>query len=316
MDYYEILGVDRKADQAVIKKAYRKLALKYHPDKTKGDKGAEEKFKEVSEAYAVLSDAEKRQQYDTYGAEGFQQRFSQEDIFRNVDLGDILKEFGINFGGGRGGSFEFRSGGGSPFDSFFHQAGSGPGGGGGFHSFQQGAAQRPKGQDATLELSITLNEVLTGVEKTISLGRSSGAEKVSVKVPKGIDSGKKLRVSGKGSPSPAGGPPGDLYLLIRVLPHATFNRDGDDLIVDRKVPFTSAALGCSIDVPTLGGKSLNVKVPAGTQSNARLRLKNRGLPTGPKGPRGDLYVRINLEVPKKLSKAQKQLLKDLQESGL
>ena len=315
MDYYEILGVDRKADQAAIKKAYRKLALKYHPDKTKGDKGAEEKFKQVSEAYAVLSDTEKRQQYDRYGAEGFQQRFSQDDIFRNVDLGDILKEFGINVGGGRGGSFEFKSSGGSPFDSFFHQTGGGPGGGG-FHSFQQGAPRPQKGQDISLELSISLNEVLSGVEKTISLGRGSNAEKVSVKIPEGIDSGKKLRVLGKGSPSPTGGPAGDLYLLIKVLPHSTFSRDGDDLIVDRKIPFTSAALGCSIDVPTLGGKSLNVKVPAGTQANARLRLKNRGLPHGPEGPRGDLYVKINLEVPKNLSKAQKQLLNDLQDSGL
>ncbi len=313
MDYYKALGVDRKADQAAIKKAYRKLALKYHPDKTKGDKTAEEKFKQVSEAYAVLSDQEKRQQYDTYGAEGFQQRFSQEDIFRGADLGDILREFGVNLGGG-GRSFSFRSGagGGSPFDSFFQQAG----GGGGFQSFQQGAAPRPKGQDITLELSITLNEVLKGAKKTISLGRGSNAEKVSVKVPTGIDSGKKLRVTGKGAPSPAGGPPGDLYLLIKVLPHAIFNRDGDNLIVEHQIPFTSAVLGCSIDVPTLGGKSLKVKVPAGTKANARLRLKGRGLPTGPKGPRGDLYVKIDLDVPKKLTKAQKQLIRDLQESGL
>jgi len=316
MDYYKTLGVDRKADPAAIKKAYRKLALKYHPDKTKGDKASEEKFKEISEAYAVLSDKEKRQQYDTYGAEGFQQRYSQEDIFRNVDLGDIFKEFGINFGGRGGGPTQFRSGGGSPFDSFFQQAGGGAGGGGGFHSFQQGAAPRPKGQDITLELPITLTEVLNGGEKTISLGRGRDAEKVSVKVPAGIDSGKKLRVSGKGSPSPTGGPSGDLYLLIKVLPHAVFIREGDNLIVDRKIPFTSATLGCKIDVPTLGGKSLNVNVAAGTQPNAKLRLKGRGLPVGPKGPRGDLFVRINLEVPKELSKAQKILLKDLQESGL
>ena len=313
MDYYEILGVDRKADQASIKKAYRKLALKYHPDKTKGDKSLEEKFKQISEAYAVLSDEEKRQQYDTYGSEGFQQRFSQEDIFRGADLGDILREFGINFGGG-GSSFEFRSGGGSPFGSFFQQSGRG---GGGFQSFQQGRqAPPPKGEDITLELPITLSEVLNGAEKTISLGRSANAEKVSVKVPAGIDSGKKLRVSGKGAPSPAGGHPGDLYLLIRVLPNDTFSRDGDDLIVDKKVPFTSAAIGCKLDVPTLSGTKLNVKVPAGTQANAKLRLKGHGLPSGPKGPRGNLYVRINVEVPKDLSKAQKKLLKDLKESGL
>ena len=130
MDYYKILGVDRNADTGEIKKAYRKLALKYHPDRNKGDKEAEEKFKQISEAYAVLSDKNKRQQYDTFGAEGFQQRYSQEDIFRNVDLGDILREFGINFGGGAT-SFSFGGsrGGGNPFESFFQQAGSQPGGG-------------------------------------------------------------------------------------------------------------------------------------------------------------------------------------------
>ena len=134
MEYYKVLGVEKTADAAEIKKAYRKLALKYHPDRNKGDKKAEEEFKKISEAYAVLSDTEKRQQYDTYGAEGFQQRYSQEDIFRNVDLGDILKEFGINFGGGGGAtSFSFggsRGGGANPFGSFFQQAGGSPPGGG------------------------------------------------------------------------------------------------------------------------------------------------------------------------------------------
>ena len=303
MEYYETLGVDRKADQTTIKKAYRKLALKYHPDKTKGDKASEEKFKKISEAYAVLSDQKKREQYDTYGSEGFQQRYSQEDIFRNVDLGDILREFGINFGGGSA-----RSTGG--FESFFQQAG----GGGGFGAPPM---QKPRGEDFTLELSITLNEVLNGAEKTISLGRRGGkTEKVSIKIPAGIDSGKKLRITGKGSPSPAGGQPGDLYLLIKVLPHATFSRDGDDLIVDRQINLTAAILGCEIDVPTLGGKALSVKVPAGTQPNAKLRLKGKGLPAGPKAPRGNLYVRMNVEIPKGLNKAQAQLIKDLQDSGL
>jgi curved DNA-binding protein len=177
--------------------------------------------------------------------------------------------------------------------------------------------QRPKGEDFTLELSVTLNEVLKGAEKTISLGRKGGkTEKVSIKIPAGIDSGKKLRITGKGSPSPAGGQPGDLYLLIKILPHGTFSRDGDDLIVDRQINLTSAILGCEIEVPTLGGKSLKVKVPPGTQPNAKLRLKGKGLPAGPKGPRGDLYVRINVEIPKGLNKAQAQLIKDLRDSGL
>ncbi len=310
MDYYEILGVDRNADQATIKKAYRKLALKYHPDKTKGDKESEEKFKQVSEAYAVLSDEQKRKQYDTYGSEGFQQRYSQEDIFRDFDLGDIFKEFGINFGGG-GGRTTFRStGGGGGFESFFKH-----GGGGGFD--RQGPTMpRPKGEDFLLELSITLNEVLNGAQKTISLRRTGKPEKVSIKIPAGIDSGKKLRIAGKGSPSPAGGQSGDLYLQIKVLPHPTFIRDGDDLIVDRQIKISTAILGSEIEVPTLDGPSLKVKVPAGSQPNARLRLKGKGLPAGPKGPRGDLYVRINVEIPKSLNNAQLQMVKDLRESGI
>lgn len=308
MDYYETLGVDRKADQATIKKAYRKLALKHHPDKNKGDKASEEKFKKISEAYAVLSDEKKREQYDTYGSEGFQQRYSQEDIFRGADLGDILREFGINFGGGGSG---FRTSGGG-FESFFQQAGAG-----GFHQAHPGAqTPRPRGEDHTLELSITLNEVLNGSEKTISLGRGATTEKVAIKIPAGIDSGKKLRMTGKGSPSPAGGQPGDLYLLIRVLPHPTFTRDGDNLIVDKQIKLTDAIMGCEVDVPTLGGKPLNVKVPAGTQPNAKLRLKGKGLPAGPKGPSGDLYVKINVEIPRGLNKAQLQMIQDLKDSGL
>ncbi len=320
MEYYKVLGVAKTASPAEIKKAYRKLAIKYHPDKTKGDKESEEKFKGISEAYAVLSDKEKRQQYDTYGSEGFQQRYSQEDIFRNADLGDILREFGINFGGGARAS----GGGGNPFGSFSQQSGGMGGGCGGgtcgsqqgFSPFQQPQQQPVKGNDATLELAITLEEVLNGSEKTISLGRSTGAEKVSVKIPAGIDSGKKLRVKGKGSPSPTGGPAGDLYLLIKVIPHNTFIREGDDLIVDRKIPFTDLALGTKIDVPTLGGKKLAVKVAACTQPQSKLRLKNKGLPSGPKGPRGDLFVRIGVEVPGELSKAQKKLLEDLKQAGL
>lgn len=322
-DYYKILGIEKSATPADIKKAYRKLAVKYHPDKTKGDKTSEEKFKQISEAYAVLSNKEKRQQYDTYGSEGFHQRYSQEDIFRNVDINDILREFGINFGGG-GGSFSFRSGsaGGSPF-SFFQQSG-GMGGGcadgscgsQGFHSFHQPRQQPVKGNDATLELPITMEEVLSGSEKTISMGRGAGAEKVSVKIPAGIETGKKLRVKGKGSPSPMGGPAGDLYLLIKVLPHSIFIREDDDLIVDKKISISEILLGAKIDVPTIEGKKLSVTVPAGTQPQARLRLKGKGLPSGPRGPRGDLFVRIGVEVPKKLSKAQEQLVKELQKAGL
>jgi curved DNA-binding protein len=306
MDYYEVLGVAKSSTPEEIKKAYRKLALKYHPDKNPGDKKAEEKFKQISEAYAVLSDKDKRQNYDTYGAEGFQQRYSQEDIFKGADLNDILREFGFSFGGG-GGRTSFRTsrGGGDPFGGF-----------GGFGGFQQ-QGPPPKGQDLSLELPISLEEVLHGVEKTISLGRGGKSDKVSVKIPAGIESGKKLRVTGKGNPSQfGGGPSGDLYLLINVLPHALFTREDDDLIVDRKVPFSTMVLGGKVAVPTLEGKTLSVKVPHATQANARLRLKGHGLPAGPHGPRGDLYVRLNVEIPQGLDKEQKKLVGELQEKGL
>lgn len=316
MNYYKMLGVDKSATKDEIKKAYRKLALKYHPDRNKDNKQAEEKFKQISEAYAVLSDPEKKQQYDTYGSADFQKRYSQEDIFRNSDLGSIFREFGINLGGfSQGGRTYSSMGGGNPFESLF-------GGLGGTSSFQakgfgpQQSSRIIKGTDLNLELSITLQEVLRGAEKTISLSRGPLSEKVSVKIPVGIDSGKKLRIAGKGSPSPSGGPPGDLYLLIKVLPHPDFIREGNDLIIEKQVPFSTAVQGDKIAVPTLDGKKLNVKIPAGTQPQAKLRLKGHGLPSGPLGPKGDLLVKVLVAVPKNLSEKQKGLIKELADAGL
>ncbi len=313
MDYYKLLGVGKSASPEEIKKAYRKLALKHHPDRNKGNKEAEEQFKKISEAYAVLSDKEKRQQYDTVGSAGFQQRYSQEDIFRNADLGDILREFGINFGGGRA-TFRSAGTGGGIFEEMFRQPGAGGRAGHGFQDFRQ--PQQVKGNDLSLELPITLNEVLTGAEKTISLGRGSAAEKVSVKIPAGIETGKKLRVSGKGSPSPMGGPPGDLYLLIRVEPHPTFTREGSHLTMDLQIPYSSAVFGAEVEVPTLEGKQLKVKVPPGCQPQAKLRLRKHGLPDSQGGTRGDLLVKILVAVPKVLSDEQKELMDKLKESGL
>ncbi len=298
MDYYKKLGVAKTASAAEIKKAFRKLAVKYHPDKNPDNKAAEDKFKEANEAYAVLSDPEKRKQYDTYGEAGFSQRYSQEDIFRSSNLGDIFKEFGMNFGGsGQGGS---------PFESFFSQSGGGGGGG-------CGGAPPPKGQDATMELWVTLEEVATGTERTVAPG---GAERVSVKIPKGIEGGKKLRLTGKGQQSPQGGQPGNLYLRINIQPHADFERKGSNLIFKHGISFSQAALGTTINVPTLGGGELNVKIPPGMQANSKLRLKGKGLPAPTGGSYGDILVQVEVTIPKELSEEQTRIVQELQGAGL
>ena len=309
MEYYEVLGVAKTATADEIKKAYRKLALKYHPDKNPGDKAAEEKFKEISEAYAVLSDAEKRKQYDTFGSTGFRQRYSQEDIFRNFDLNDILRQFGFGTGFRGTGGFHtggFRTaGGGSPFEGMFGQTMRGGGCGGGC------GPQPVKGGDLTYELTVTLEDVLHGAEKTISLRQNGRSQNVSVKVPKGIEDGKRLRLPGKGGPSSSGGPPGDLYLKVHVADHPVFQRAEDDLVVEQRIPFSEACFGTSIEVATLGGKKFNVRVPPGVQQDAKLRIKGHGLPAGPIGHRGDLLVKIAVQVPKSLTPEQEEAVRSL-----
>jgi curved DNA-binding protein len=311
MDYYETLGVAKEASQDEIKKAYRKLALKYHPDKNAGNKQAEEKFKKISEAYAVLSDQKKRKEYDTYGSSGFRQRYSQEDIFRGFDMNDILRQFGFGGGASRSGGGFRTSGGMGGFENIFGNAGMRGGCGGG------GCRPQPiKGEDLTYEITVTLNDVLHGAEKAINL-RGSGKDKnISVKIPKGIEAGKRLRLSGKGMPSQSGGPAGDLYLKINIEPHPVFTRKGEDLLMEKRIPFSAACLGTKIEVETLDGKTFKVKVPAGVQQESKLRIKGHGLPSGPIGRRGNIYVKIAVKIPKKLNKEQKKAIKILSESGL
>jgi curved DNA-binding protein len=308
MEYYELLGLDKGASATEIKKAYRKLALKYHPDTNEGDKAAEEKFKEISEAYAVLSDAEKKQQYDTYGSTDFHQRYSQEDIFQNFNMDDILRQFGFG-GGGGGGAANFRSAGSGGMGSIFGQQAAGGGCGG-------GCQPAPKGQDVTYQISVSLEDVLNGADKSISLRGPQGTSSVSVKIPKGIEAGKKLRLKGKGGQSPAGGAPGDLFLKVEITAHSRFERDGDNLILHQKIPYSQACLGGKIEVETLEGKKFMVSIPAGIQSDARLRLKGHGLPGGPRSGRGDLYVKVGVAIPKELDSKQKELLATMQELGL
>jgi len=313
MEYYQILGVAKTATADEIKKAYRKLALKYHPDKNQGDKAAEEKFKEISEAYAVLSDQEKRQQYDAYGSAGFRQRYSQEDIFRNFDLNDILRQFGFGGGFRNASGFNagnFRSTGGGSFDNIFGQAGARGGCGGGC------GPQPTPGNDLTYEMTVTLEDVLHGTEKTVSLRQNGQTQNVSVKIPKGIEDGKRLRLSGKGAPSSSGGPAGDLYLKVHVAEHPVFQREEDDLVVEHRIPFSETCLGAAIEVATLDGKKFNVKVPAGVQQEAKLRIKGHGLPAGPIGHRGDLLVKIAVRIPKTLTPEQEEAVKALAAVGL
>jgi curved DNA-binding protein len=309
-DYYKILGVPKSASAEEIKKAYRKLALKYHPDRNKGDKAAEEKFKQISAAYAVLSDPEKRKQYDTVGSTEFHQRFSQEDIFRGFDFSSIFKEFGGSFGDILGQAFSQGKKGSSR--QFYYNFG-GPQSGRDFR-FHHDVKQ--KGEDIVLELPVSLVEVLDGAEKVVSFQRGGHTERISVKIPAGIEDGKKLRIPGKGGPGLHGGTPGNLYLKIKALEHPQFKREGFNLVLDREIPFSSVVLGSQVDVPTLDGKNLSVRVPAGTRSNTRLRLKGFGLPLPDGAGRGDLYVRIMVKVPGKLNNKQKHLVEELAAAGL
>jgi len=312
-DYYEILGVNRNAKEDEIKKAYRKLALKYHPDRNKGNKQAEEQFKEINEAYAVLSDKEKRQQYDTFGAEGFHQRFTREDIFRNANFGDIFQDLGFSddifstlFRGSfrRGARRSQSAGGDFGFGQFSRQGPS---------EYEQHMPQ--KGADLATDLHISLEEAARGREKRLTLGGGGASGEISVKIPPGIRSGQKLRLAGKGQKGPRGGKPGDLFIQIHVGEHPVFRREEDDIIVNKEITFSQAVLGTTIEVQTLGGTRL-VKVPRGTQSQTRLRLKREGIPHMKGGGKGDFYVKVIVRVPKSLTSKQKELIQQFSREGL
>ncbi len=311
-DYYKTLGVEKGADPEAIKKAYRKLALKYHPDRNPGNREAEEKFKKISEAYAVLSDNEKRKQYDNFGSDQFSRRYSQEDIFRNFDLNEILRDFGFGDTTGREGRFRgtsrrgytFRTGG-DPFQDLFGQA-------------QPRYDQPRKGEDLHYNLSITLEESVSGAEKKLALQQEGEVREISVRIPAGISPGKKLRLAGKGYPGIHGGPAGDLYLNISILPHPIFARDGSDIYIEKAVSFTQAVLGTTIEVPTIDGTIKRLKVPAGTQNGTKIRMKGYGVPglKGSGSSKGDQFVKIAIDVPRKINDRQLQLIKKLAEEGI
>ena len=343
-DYYDVLGVNKGASSDQIKSAYRKLAVKFHPDKNKGDKAAEEKFKEASEAYHVLSNSERKQNYDNFGHAAFE-----------------------NGGGGRGGfgNFDFSGSFSDIFEDFF---GEGFGGGG-----RRSRRSNNRGSDLRYDLSISLEEAFSGKKQDIKFsttekcdtcsgsgskpghnagacnmcgghgqvrssqgfftvqqtcpqcsgsgemithpcgscggqGKKQASKRLSVTIPKGVDDGTRIRLSGKGEAGSRGGSNGDLYLFINVHSHELFKRSDENLFFECPISIADAALGTSIEIPTIDGGKAKIKIPAGTQSGKQLRLKGKGMPYIRGSGYGDLYVQLNTEVPVSLNKEQKELI--------
>lgn len=303
-DYYKILGVEKSATQDEIKKAYRKLAMKYHPDRNPGNKSAEEKFKEITEANEVLSDPEKRKKYDTLGANwkqyqhagtGFDEFFSRFGGSRKQ--GRATYEFSGDFGdlfGNLGGFSDF-------FESFF--GGHGRHSGSGFTS--QGFQSQPAGVDVEADLNITLEEAFNGSERQISID----GKKLKIKINPGTKDGQKLRLKGLGRSRSANGNKGDLYLNIHILQHPFYEIKDDELYYNLDIDLYTAVLGGKEQIKTLDGKTISINIPEGTESEKILRLKGLGL--NKNYGRGDLFIKIHVTVPKNLSREEKELFKKL-----
>lgn len=301
-DYYSILGVARNASDEELKKSYRKLAMKYHPDKNPGDKKAEDSFKELTEAYDVLSDAKKRQMYDQFG-------------FAGGGAGAGPGGFGGGPGGFGGGNYGGYSQDSEGFQDIFGDL-FGDVFGGGRGPFNRSRSR--KGADLRYTLNVTFEEAASGTEKVISFVRQRSNKedpaKLSVKVPAGVKQGQRLRLPNEGDSLPQGGSPGDLYVIINVLEHMIFKREDDDVILDLPVSYTDAILGTTAEVPTLTGK-VSLKVPAGTHSGQVLRVKGKGFPKSGGYGAGDMLVRILIDTPSNLSSKQKDLLEELAKSS-
>jgi len=343
-DYYEVLGLSKGASEAEIKKAYRKMALKYHPDKNPDDKEAEEKFKEAAEAYEVLSNADKKARYDQFGHAGMG---GGGGFGGGMNMDDIFSQFGDIFGGAFGGGGSF---GGS-----------------------RGGSRRVRGTNLRVKMKLTLQEVADGVTKKIKVNKlvnadgvtfktcascngsgrvtrvsqtflgamqtqstcptchgagkmidkkpngadANGLERkeevIEIEIPAGVMDGMQLSVTGKGNAGPFDGVPGDLIVVVEEVPDENLRRDGDNLHYDAYVSFIDAALGSSIEIPTISGKA-KIKVEAGTQSGKVLRLKGKGIPALQSYGKGDLFVHINVWTPKKVSKKEREVLEKLRES--
>lgn len=305
-DYYQILGVARNATEDEIKKAYRRLAKKHHPDVTKGGKESEEKFKEISEAYNVLSDPDQRKKYDMFGAyaggagagpggyrweapPGFDFRqYSGGDSVNFGDLGDLFSQL-FEMGGIRKG----------PRTREYGQS--------------AGGEVPVNGRDTFTDIDISFNEAVDGTERKVSIKRGDRVEHLTVKIPAGVDNGSKVRVAEKGQPGFGGGRSGDLYLHIRVTPHPSFWREDADIYTEIPITIYEAVLGGSVEVPTMEGHA-KMKIPAGTESGQKFRLGGKGAPIiGKKGKRGDQYVIVKVVPPKDPPSEVKKILADLAE---
>ncbi len=287
-DYYEVLGVSKNASDDEIKKAYRKLAVKYHPDKNPGDKEAEAKFKEINEAHDVLSDKQKRARYDQFGHAGVGGASGGGNPFAGGNFNFNEQSFNFDFGGG------------SPFDDIL----------GSLFGFGNGARRPRRGADYQTSVTLTFEEAIFGTTKTVSVEDKD----LKVKIPAGIDDGMSIRLRGKGGPAPEGSTErGDLYVRVRVKPHKSLTREGAIILSEQKIDMVDAALGCEVDVLTVDG-TVRMKVPAGTQSGTPFKLSGHGVPFRADGDRGPHIVTIIVEIPKNLSRKQKELLEEFKKN--
>jgi len=319
-DYYSLLGVNRNASEREIKQAYRRLARKHHPDINPGDKSAEEKFKQINEAYEVLSDKEKRGKYDQFGD---QWQYADQFAQAQTPFGDFAKGGYTRFHFGEGDLGDLSS----LFGDLFGGVGVGT---------ESRRARPRRGQDVEYPVEVTLEEAYRGANRVISLeveevcsgcggsgsiqnipcsvcrgsGRVTRLKRLEVKIPSGVKSGSRVRIAGKGGPGYGGGRSGDLYLVVSVKPHQVFERKGDNLHVEVAVPLTVAVLGGEVKVPTLKGK-LALKVPPETQNGRTFRLKGQGMPHLGNSSHGDLLARVKVVLPTKLSPQEKELFEQL-----
>lgn len=341
-DYYRILGVGKDASEKEIKQAYRRLARKYHPDVNPGDASAEDRFKEIGEAYAVLGDAQKRKKYDQFGpslrdGSFWRQGGATAGPRSNTRVYTTTRDFAKDFD-----ASGFGTGFSDFFDALFGQGGFGrarsataePGA-----APANGASARSalKGSDVEQPIEVTLEEVATGGNRVFSMqipetcstcrgtalvngklcatcqgaGTVSKSRRIEVKIPAGVQTGSRIRIKGEGNPSPSGGPKGDLYLVVTVQPHPTFDRKGNDLYVEVPVPLTKAMLGGEVSVPTLKGGQLSMKVPSETQNARTFRLAGQGLPALRGDDKGDLYAKVRVILPTNLSARERELFQDL-----